>query len=499
MSRARRTAYGIAADLAFQVVFVVTGFLTTPWIVRWLGTEAFGAFRTLLDWLSVLGGLEWGLGGALMSALALSLGRADEARVRSLLRAGASEYVRLTAWMLACAVGLTILAPSLFAETSLPSVEIRAAAAISAASLLLTPLQLFRSVAEARQLHYRVTLAMLVQTLVLNAAWLSAAAAGWGLVGQAIGLVAAQACGFSLLAWQGRSEVTGLISEPLRVEERSSLRRQSASVLAIGLADRLLLASGTLTVGWLLGPAAVVPLFLTLRLGSVARAQLKAVADSSWAGLVEIHVSGDGSTMRERLTELTSAVSGVAAAILAAVIAFNDRFVGLWIGSTLYAGDAVTLLGALDAWMLSLYGLWVAPIFGMGELRRWLPFGLSFAAVALTAGAFLTPLVGVSGPLLGIAIGFAGIVSWSLPALLGSLSGVRPGDLWSAALRPLLWAVPWTGFLFAIVRPHMPGGWTGLGVTVVGSTAVGLALWWLVTLDRARRSLWIVRARSVFA
>ena len=67
MSRARNSAWNLAAGLGLTLVSAVTSFFATPWLLRWLGTERFGAFKALTDWIGQLTFVEFGLGGALMA------------------------------------------------------------------------------------------------------------------------------------------------------------------------------------------------------------------------------------------------------------------------------------------------------------------------------------------------------------------------------------------------------------------------------------------------
>jgi hypothetical protein len=203
--------------------------------------------------------------------------------------------------------------------------------------------------------------------------------------------------------------------------------------------------------------------------------------------------------MHGRLVDLTNAVSGAGIAILAVLVAYNGHFVARWVGDSLYAGDAVTILGAIDAWLLSLYALWMAPIFGLGELRRWLPQGLGFATITVLAGGAFTLRWGPMGPLLGALAGFLLVVAWGLPSLLRELVASPPGELWAAALKPLTWGAPWAVILFTVARVRAPEGWTGLGIESAAAASGGFILWWSLSLDRDARTRWRARLRDVMA
>ncbi len=52
MSRLRRSALTLAAGAVGSVLVTMTGFVTTPVALQYLGAERFGAFRAAVDWTS---------------------------------------------------------------------------------------------------------------------------------------------------------------------------------------------------------------------------------------------------------------------------------------------------------------------------------------------------------------------------------------------------------------------------------------------------------------
>src|SRR5260370_40850971 len=114
--RTVRSAWSLGAGLALTGVTTLTGFLCTPVLLKWLGTERFGVYRTLVDILAYLTLLDLGFGAALSASLATAQGRGDSAHVRELVAAGLKRDVRIGARMLASAGDLvaTLLALSAF-------------------------------------------------------------------------------------------------------------------------------------------------------------------------------------------------------------------------------------------------------------------------------------------------------------------------------------------------------------------------------------------------
>jgi uncharacterized membrane protein len=89
-----------------------------------------------------------------MAALAIRIGRDDRAAVSSMLVAGVRLYSHIMIASLACGIGLVIALPYLIPAGDLTPGELRWAGAVTLLSLLLSPLLVYRALADARQRSY---------------------------------------------------------------------------------------------------------------------------------------------------------------------------------------------------------------------------------------------------------------------------------------------------------------------------------------------------------
>ena len=176
-----------------------------------------------------------------------------------------------------------------------------------------------------------------------------------------------------------------------------------------------MMLSDNIVISLILGPAAVVPFWLTQKLASLAQNQFLSIGNSTWAGLVELHTRGETQKFQARLLELTGLVSGLSLAVLAPLAAYNKSFITLWVGETNYAGTAVTLLVCLNVWLWGILHLWGWVLQGTGHLTAWTPYALAFLSVNLAASIGGTYVVGLAGPLLGTAAGLLLVKSWAMP------------------------------------------------------------------------------------
>jgi O-antigen/teichoic acid export membrane protein len=258
------------------------------------------------------------------------------------------------------------------------------------------------------------------------------------------------------------------------------------------------LASDNILIAWILGPAAVVPFFLTQQMAVLAQSHLRGIGQATWAGLAELYSHGNEATFRVRLLELTGMVSGLGMAILAPITAYNASFVGIWVGRNVYAGDAVTALGCLNALLWSVFSLWGWVLLGAGRIGQWVRFGVASALLSVAVSISATAAFGVIGPLVGSAAGLLLVTSWALPRVVHTAFNISPWKLWRAALTPFCWGLPYAVTLCVIAGYMQPRGLLQLVASLGLSAAIGLMLWWRFSLGSRERSEWRSRIRSVF-
>ncbi len=489
--------WSIASGLLFTIVSVAAGLLATPWLLRWLGSERLGAYKVLTDWMGYLALFELGLSGALMARLAPQIGRGDASTVRSLLTAGLHTYVRVTLAMLAGGIGLVIALPHVVSLKASGPQELRTAGLIALLPVLLTPLLVFRSLAEARQRNYLWSLLMALQSLLTTGLCLAAARAGWGLVGQSLAAALAQIPILLILLWDGTRAYGKIWSASPDPAASKALWALSWPTFIHSLTDRIGLVSDNVIIGWLLGPAAVVPFYLTQQLAALAQFQLRGLGNATWAGLVELHAQGQGARFGRRFLELTGTVSGLGAAVLGPIAAYNHHFVRQWVGPAAYGGEAVTVIACVNAWFWALFTLWGWPLLGTGHIGLWVPYAVAFTIVNVTVSVLGTLALGLAGPLGGTLAGFLLVNAWALPRILQRIFGLSPAMIWRTALAPLTCGLLYAAVLWIVARTHTPRGWPGLALEMGAAVLGGLALWWTLSLSGDARAQWRYRFRSV--
>lgn len=497
MSRTRNSAWNLAAGMIYTLASAAASLIATPLLLRWLGSERLGAYKSLIDWIGYLSFFELGLSGALMAALAGRIGQGDRAAVTGMLATGLRAYRSVMFVQLACGLALVTVLPYLISPTHLSKNELRVAGAIALLPLSFTPLLVFRALAEAHQRGYINWLLITVQVLATNGLLLFTARKGWGLTGQSVAFAAAQLPTLFVLAWDGTRTYRGVWKAVSDQADRKALWNLSWPTCVHGLTDRIGLVSDNIIIVWILGPAAVVPFFLTQQLAILVQSQLRGLGNATWAGLAELDARGNQAKLRMRLLELTGMVSGLGLAVLTPVAVYNRFFVYLWVDRNAYAGKAVTVLACFNALLWAIFSLWGWVLLGTGHIKQWMPFALLSTLVNVVVSVIGTATLGIVGPLLGTTIGFLLVTSWALPRVLHRVFDLPPRTLWRAALAPLRWGLPYAAALWAVAVYLPPEGWFGF-IAIIGLGAVcGLALWWRLSLGSEERAEWQTRLKSI--
>lgn len=499
-SRARRATFSYISMMMFTLVTVVTGLFATPWLTRWLGDERFGAARVLAEYAGYLALLDLGLGGALSPLLSRALAEGDERRLRGVMAAGLRLYLFVTATILVVGFVATPWIPRLVRVPPGLFGDVRLAWAFTVLAFLPLALAPLRALTEAEQRSYVINSLLIVQAVVLTALALALAYAGMGVTGQAVTVATTTALfGVTVAAAALRRHPDCLrgLREPPDLEARAALRKLSGPALTVNVAGRISLLSDGIIVSLFLGPARVTVLYATQRLAALAQAQLQGVGNASWAALADLHARGEHEVFGRRLVELTRLVAILGASALAPIVAFNARFLELWLPGR-DGGPAIVVVAAINALILAVTSLWLWVFTATRRIGLMVRPLVASAAINVAASLLLTRALGPVGPLLGTLVAYLSVQAWCLPARLSECFGVPARQLAWAALAPVLVGVPYAALLWWLARAWPAPGWISLAAEAGASALLALAFGAAVLLDETDRAIWRARLAGMF-
>ncbi len=442
MSRTRRAGVAAAFGYAQFAVSFVTGILLVPFILRQVGSEAYGVWLAFGELLAYSAMVDLGVLNVLPWLLAEEDGRGDREAMRSVISGGLVLAVSAALLFGVLAVGLLTLAPAL---TGL-SVEQRAPVVgpflfLVGATVVAYPLRTFyASLIGLQDFAFTGTVSVL-QGVLGAAITVTLLAAGQGLYALAAGagIPTVLACIASVIRLRRRAPdlLHGWRMPPFRLVR--SIAAQGVGSWMGALGWRMVAASNTIVVLSVAGPEAAVVYAMTAKLGDILTQVSWQLPDSGLVGLAQLRGEGRPQRVREVVVSLLRLTMIGSGAVACAVLAFNPAFVTLWVGGERFGGMALNALLAVVVLGVSLsHGMYASgATLGMRVQAGW---------ATLVQGAVHIGLAVLLGRALGLAgVALAGAISAFLVAypagvwMLERTTGLTHAGLWREALGP--WTV----------------------------------------------------------
>lgn len=398
---------------------LVVGLWLTPFFLRHLGQEDYGLWLMIGQAMTYLGLMDLGVVALLPRETAFAVGRAGSNEAAVDIPEIVGRTIRLVLWQLPFVAVIATAAWFLF------PIPVQSASGPLAWLLVLFvlrfPLRIFQEVLVGLQDLSFIGKIQLVGFVLMTATTVGLVLAGWGLYALVVGWGIGQFIP-AVVSWvRLRTRYPFALPESLPLLPWNAAKRLLSNggwVSVAQLAHLFVYGSDVLVLGYLLGPAAVVPYVCTGKLVSVLQHQPNLIMETARPALSELRTSQD----RHRLHSVTSALTLFAlllgGLIACGVAATNRGFTVLWVGESLFGGAALTL--ALVANML--LRLWNATainaIFAFGYERR-----ISLTLLAdglLTCGLMvaLVPWLGLIGAPIASMISVVLIsLPWNLSAL----------------------------------------------------------------------------------
>lgn len=517
-SRTSLAAWNLGTSVLFLVCTTAVALISTPLLIGWLGQVRYGAVRMLIEYAGYLSLLELGLGGAVAPMLAQALGRDDEKGTSQVLAAASRTYLRVA--VATVLVGLAVwpvigwLVP-VRAGPSGPgwwsqvlggtSLDLEAVRMVNEADLSVAWLVMlsgsfllifspYRALVEANQRGYQINLLLLQQALVVVALSLGFARLGGGISGQSLANLLGQWPTYAILLALALARYPGRVLDPraaVAPEVREQMRRLSRASLKLQVCGRISFMTDAIVLGGFLGSAQVTLLYVTQRLAVLVQGFLSGIGSAVWAGLAELHAQGEHELFRKRVLDVTQGISLLGMAALGPVVAGNDRFVAFWVGADQYGGASITVVAAVNAYLLALLSFWGWCFNGTGQSPLVVRLSVVGAVVNLTVSVALTAMLRITaGPLLGTLASFLGVSLVGYVGLLERHFGVPRWGLVRAAVRPLVLGVPVSAAFWLLMREHRPANLLVLAAEMGALGLVILALGYGLLLDRAERREW---------
>ncbi len=501
MQRTGRSIGIFSTGLLLQVITLAVGLFSTPLLLHWLGDARYGAFRAASDWAGYINLLQLGVGGSLMALFAKAIGQGDTKAVRLTLATGIRVYLQIMVVMSLVGIGLGYAITHLVQVKGELVGELQRGYWLGFLAILLLPLTPFRLLTDASQRGYLTNIVSVVQSLLITSVTLLLAWLGWGIPGQYLAVLLGSGFFYLTMAWDGLkrySDVFPLVSNrSAQTEIARQLWQLNWPTLLLSLSGQISLLTDNIVIAYFLGPAMVVPFFVTQRLAVIAQSQVQGVGNASWAALADLHAKEQHQLFNDRLVELTRLVAVLALACLVPIAIYNYYFVELWVGSSRFGGVGIGILAACNGFCQGLFSLWVWCFTGTGKVGTIVPLALTWTAVNLIGSLVGTHLFGLIGPLLGSLASFVLISLWWTPLLLRQVFGTNLRQLFWAIAKPLTIGIPYALLMAGFAQTHRPWGWLGLAAEMAGAALLYFAITWFMVFSSTERAVWHERLQPL--
>lgn len=500
-ARTQRSLATWLSGIGLMAAVSLVGFFATPWLVRWLGDAAWGAWTVVGEWLAYLGLSQVALGPAAMTVFLL---RACNQNTPAAFTAVAKRGLRFYLWaallMAAPAAALAWYAPrGLHAGAGL-LIPLRWAVAIAVvSSLALTPAAIFRSVLETSQRGYRVRAALLLQSLLITALSLLLVGLGWGIVGMAAATASGLALG-AVLWWRWAQPWLPGWSQtppaPLSAREVWGVNWPLALAL---LGNQVNLLTDNTVVGLSLGAAAVTGFALTQSLPLLAGSHIADIGTVSWAALGELRMQ-DAAAFAERVVELAATILGAGIAAMATIAVLTPGLVALWVGAVHFQGMLLTWATCAALAVYAFTGFFSSLLDTQGDTRQRLPISLLGSALNLGLSLILVRIWGTAGVALGTFLALLATDAWFLPKLAARNYGLDLRALARALGAASLRGGVWAALMVAVAQywPR-PSSWPLLALQAAALGGAFCVYAWSAVLRPSDRAAWGMRLRDLRA
>jgi O-antigen/teichoic acid export membrane protein len=412
--RSRSIVRGTAAALVARGLGSLTGIITVPLTVRYLGAERYGAWMTISSLLIFLGFSDFGLASSLTNALGRAFGEDDRERAR--------RYVVTTLFALSLIAILLVLAGITFArpitklifpsvDTTVLSGEIVPALIFALAIFALNfPLLVTNRVLAAYQENATANLwimassvASLIGILVViefrgGLPLLVLGSAGAGLLINAVSSIWLYGWHKPWLAPTRSSADLQFVRELFSTSWKFFIA--NAAWVVNSQTDNLIIAH-------YLGAAAVTPYSVTFRLFAYATLIQSLVIPSIWPAYTEALARKDFDWIKGVYRKNLKFSLAITASILAVLTIFGQRIIGIWAGPS--AVPSLPLVLWMAIWNLMLAYLFVASTLlqAMNRLTILSVCGIITAILNLVLSIIFVRPYGVSGVIVASVIAYA--------------------------------------------------------------------------------------------
>jgi O-antigen/teichoic acid export membrane protein len=428
--RHRRVALTALAAASAQGISIVTGLISVPLTIGYLGAERYGLWMTMSSAVAILGFADLGMGNGLVNVISEAHGKEDRELAGRYVSSAFFSLVGVAA-TLACLFAITYpLIPWKRAFNVSSSIAVNevgpAMWTLTGCFLLTIPLGIVYKVRSGYQEGFSNSLWLAIGNLL-------------GLSGVLLAIYLKAGLPFLVLAMAGGPAVALLMNSVamfgvkrpwLRPRWRNVTSTALKRVLHLGalyLVLQVTLAvvysSDNIIAAHILGSTAVAEYAVSAKMFSLTPILLGLVIRPLWPAYGESISRGDVEWVRKTLIRSLKLSLVVAASVSTILVLFGARIINLWVGSTI--ATSFPLLLGLGVWtVIQTAGDAMAMFLnGLSIIRFQAVCAVVMTCVAVTLKVALAQSIGLPGIIWGMIIAYSICSAIPVGALLWRLLG----------------------------------------------------------------------------
>lgn len=428
--RSRSVVRGTVSAVLARGLGSLTGIITVPLTVRYLGAERYGVWMTISSVLMFLSFTDFGLASSLTNALGKAFGEDDRDRAR--------RYVSTTLFFLSAIAVLLVVAGIIFAgpvatflfqnvEPTLLHREIIPALIIALAIFALNfPLLVANRVLAAYQESALANIWIMIGSIanllgILAVVWFRGGLPLLVLGSSGLGLVVNAISGAWLFGWHKpwlRPAISGIDRQFVNDLFSTSWK------FFIGSAAWIInLQTGNLIIAHYLGPAQVTPYSVTFRLFAYATLIQGLALPSLWPAITEAAARKDFDWIRGIFQKNLKWSFLIAIGFVGILTIFGQTIIRVWAGEVAVPPFSVILWMAI--WNLMLAHLYVAGCLlnATGHITGISIYGTVTAILNIVLSIWLVRIYGITGVIAATVMAY--LIASYIPTLLETRSVLR--------------------------------------------------------------------------
>lgn len=425
----RRTQLAWVTSLTTKLGTLGTQLLAVPMVYRTLGQDGYAAYAAVTSAVSILGALNFGIGGSLVTPLAQAAARGQRQTEGEILRAGLLPLgvICLAALVVILPAIMIIPIPTLLGEVARAHVEgLRPALSVACGLTLVSlPLTLVGNVRQAYQEIHITNLLGAVGSGALFAALIIAARAGAGVAVfvtcfAGIPLAASVLNGWLLLA-DRRYLLTGW---------RGYQLWRSRALAADGVRFLLAASAYFLVYQWPVylmarsRPTATSAAFaVSMQMVLLPLSLVVGIVQPFWGATAEAAARGDVVWVNAQVKRLRRGAAAAGLVIGLIIGIFGEKIVWLWLGRSVELGWSLRLCAGAYLMLAIWEYVHFVLCLGAGLIREGSMMVFARSAGFAVAAPGLIALWGGTGAWLGLTCSVAAYTAWRMPKLIRAFMG----------------------------------------------------------------------------